>query len=388
MKRSLVALILCALPGAWGCVGASKSSNPLSPTVSGPIPGVGISAPEPMAPNEGARIPVDQQPVTLTVQNATTTGVRPLFYRIDIATDTGFTNKVFSRDNIAPGADGRTSLRLPDALTPERSYYWRAQALDGANEGPISRFQNFTVFTPIVIGRPVAISPAGNVTIAGNRPTFVIGNAPRTGPAGAITYTIEISQSESFSDPMRWTVGESAGQTSFAQPQDLAAGKQFFWHVRASDPTTTGSFSDTAVFKTPAAPPAGGGGGGGGSGSGGGSGDIKCATLNESCAQDIVNGTAAEYPALTAVFGSDQAATDAATQLLLRIIWHLNKAGFTAGRQRNPSGIISGDKLTIFIGGSVHAYDVFSLGFAGRATTVQFLEVFPPSYIAEGGLPD
>src|SRR5512142_170622 len=91
---------------ATGC-GTSKSSNPLSPTVAGPIPGVNITAPNPVTPSSGAKIAVDQQPLTLTVENSATSGVRPLNYVFEVATDADFTNKVFSRDGVAPG-DGKT----------------------------------------------------------------------------------------------------------------------------------------------------------------------------------------------------------------------------------------------------------------------------------------
>ena len=71
------------------------------------------------------------------------------------------------------------------------------------------------------------------------------------------------------------------------------------------------------------------------------------------------------------------------------MIWHLQLAGFQAGRQKNPSGAISGDKMTIFVDGAWHAFDVFrSVGTAGFATEVIFLEVFPPSTLADGGIPD
>src|SRR5690349_21138641 len=81
----------------------SKSSNPLSPTVAGPIPGVDISSPKMLEPTAGTKIAVDKQPITLLIENASTTGVRPLTYTFDVATDANFTNKVFTRDKITPG---------------------------------------------------------------------------------------------------------------------------------------------------------------------------------------------------------------------------------------------------------------------------------------------
>ena len=58
------------------------------------------------------------------------------------------------------------------------------------------------------------------------------------------------------------------------------------------------------------------------------------------------------------------------------MIWHLKLAGFEAGRQKNPSGAISGDKLTVFLEGKWVAYDCFSsVGTPGKATPVIFLNV-------------
>src|SRR5260221_730021 len=79
-----------------GCV-STKSSNPLSPTVAGPIPGVNITAPSLVQPGAGARVASDQQPITLMVDNASTSGVRPLTYTFEVAMDTGFANRVFTK---------------------------------------------------------------------------------------------------------------------------------------------------------------------------------------------------------------------------------------------------------------------------------------------------
>jgi hypothetical protein len=93
--------------------------------------------------------------------------------------------------------------------------------------------------------------------------------------------------------------------------------------------------------------------------------------------------TAREFSNLTAVFGSEGEAVGAADQLLRRTIWHLQLAGFNAARQKNPSGAISSDKVSIFIDGGWHCYDIFSLGSAGRATTVQFIEVPLPNPVQD-----
>jgi len=255
MCRSVVsALGLCAAALSLTACQASKSSNPLSPSVAGPIPGVNITAPTPLTPSVGSKIAVDQQPLTLMVQNASTSGVRPLSYLFEVATDSAFTNKVFSRDSIAPG-DGQTSLRLPDPLATGRTYYWHARAQDGANTGDYSAAANFNVFTPIVIGAPVPQAPGPNATVANVRPAFTVADAPHSGPIGAITYQIELSDSDSFANKIAtWTTPEQANQTTLTPSQDLSYGSTFFWHVRAADPTTVGPWSATEAFATPAPP--------------------------------------------------------------------------------------------------------------------------------------
>jgi hypothetical protein len=250
MRRPPRALAVVAALAAGAC-SAAKSSNPLTPTVAGPIPGVSITAPRVMQPSIGSKISADQQPITLTVGNASTSGVRPLSYVFDVAADAGFTNKVFTREGIVPGDGGQTTIRLPDALASERSYFWRARAQDGANTGPYTSAASFNVFTPIVIGAPGLISPLNDVTVNSVRPRFSFSNASRSGPVGAITYSVQVSASPAFSPSAVWTVGEQPGQTNLDAPSDLPAGTQFFWRVVASDPTTKGPFSVTASFRTP-----------------------------------------------------------------------------------------------------------------------------------------
>jgi hypothetical protein len=119
-----------------------------------------------------------------------------------------------------------------------------------------------------------------------------------------------------------------------------------------------------------------------------GPGHVEPGDLSEKRAMQVIVGTYAEFPHLSAVMGSESDAVGAADQLLLRTIWHLQIAGFQAGRQRNPSNALSSDKVTILINGGWHAYDIYSLGVAGRATTVHFMEVWPASHVPHGGIPD
>jgi hypothetical protein len=252
-KLSMLLVLAPVLFAGAGCT--SKSANPLSPEVAGPIPGVNITPPTPVEP-KGTKVPVDKQPVTLVVQNAATNGPRPLSYVFEVATDAGFANKVLERTGIAPG-EGRTTMRLPDPLATGRSYYWRARAEDGANTGPFSAPASFDVFTPIVIESPQLVSPAHNTRVTSLRPTVTFNNAPRSGPVGPISYQIEIADTDTFANKLAdWTIAEPPGnQTSAQLPQDGQYGQYVFWHVRALDPTTTGPWSNIQAFWMPEAPP-------------------------------------------------------------------------------------------------------------------------------------
>jgi hypothetical protein len=271
IRRACFALGVCTAIVALTACETSKSSNPLSPSVAGPIPGVEITAPKVLEPSVGAKIAADEQPVSLLIENASSSGVRPLSYVFEVATDAGFTNKVFQREAITPGEGGRTTLRLPDPLATGRSYFWRARAEDGANTGPFSTAANFAVFTPIVIETPEPVAPAMNATVSTLRPQFVVNNARHAGPVGALSYTLEIADSFTFANKVAtMTIGEQPNQTRFDLNTDLRYSGVYYWHVRAGDSTTSGPFSSTFAFAVGSAPapepvpipPSGGGGGG------------------------------------------------------------------------------------------------------------------------------
>jgi hypothetical protein len=75
--------------------------------------------------------------------------------------------------------------------------------------------------------------------------------------------------------------------------------------------------------------------------------------------------------------------------MVQRMIWHLALGGFTAGRQKNPSGAISSDKLAVVILTEQRAFDVFrSFDSFDKQMVVQMLEVFPSNLQADPGISD
>jgi hypothetical protein len=153
--------------GLAGCE-AAKSSNPTSPTVAGPIPGVNITAPALIEPAQGFKFKESEQPIRLVVQNATSSGVRPLTYTFEVAADSGFSTKVFSRSSVAPG-DGRTSVQI-DRLEIGRAYYWRAWAEDGANTGATAT-AGFEIYPKPAVNAPAPVSPINNEVVGSPTPT-------------------------------------------------------------------------------------------------------------------------------------------------------------------------------------------------------------------------
>ena len=114
-----------------GCE-AKKSETPLSPSVAGPIPGVEISTPRLIEPSMGAKLKDAQQPIRLMIENSNTSGVRPLAYTFEVASDTNFSSKVFGRGSVPPGGDGKTSVA--DRPARDRAHVFLAGSRGGRCE--------------------------------------------------------------------------------------------------------------------------------------------------------------------------------------------------------------------------------------------------------------
>jgi len=253
-------LLLLALGGCQ----TSKSSSPTAPTVAGPIPGVTISAPVLLQPSQGFKFKESEQPIKLVVQNATTNGVRALSYTFEVAADTAFNTKVFSRSSVPPG-DGKTTVTL-DRLEIGRTYYWRAWAEDGANTGTTST-AGFEIYPKASVGAPTAASPANNEQVATVTPTIIAGNAVTAGPVGFLSYEFQVATNQAFTALVAaGIVNEGSGHTAF-NSSPLAGGTTFFWRVRAGDSESISAWSNVQTFRTtptappPPPPPPGGGGG-------------------------------------------------------------------------------------------------------------------------------
>ena len=244
----LPAVLALALAGCE----ASKSSNPLSPSVAGPIAGVNITQPKLLEPTQGFKFKESQQPIKLLIENASSSGVRPLTYLFEVATDNTFTNKVYARSGVPQGDGGRTQVII-EKLDLGRVYYWRARAEDGANTGSYST-ASFDVLPRALLNAPTLVRPINGAPTTSRRPELVIGYAERNETIGSVQYQFQVTTDPAFSSVVsHGLVVEGGGNTGFTPSADLAANTLHFWRVRATDFETTSGWSTTQSFRTPAA---------------------------------------------------------------------------------------------------------------------------------------
>jgi hypothetical protein len=194
-----------------------------------------VTTPRLLLPATNTLVSNKSQPVTLTVLNALVTKPGGTTYTFEVATDVAFASKVQTKDGVAEGSSGQTSVTL-DTLAPATDYYWHARATSGGTTGVFSAAFRFTVGAAITINAPVPIAPL-NGTQTGPRPTLRLVNATRTGPAGAITYKFEISTVSTFASILvSSTIAESGNnETDFVPAVDLPSTGTLFWRATAID---------------------------------------------------------------------------------------------------------------------------------------------------------
>jgi hypothetical protein len=232
---NLLPVCLAALILAAGC----SKSTPVSPSAA-TAPGTdssltgSVTTPRPLTPAAGATIANLAQPVTLAIQNAIVTKPGSTTYTFEVATDAAFGAKVQTKDGVAEGTGGQTSIKL-DTLAAAKDYYWHARATAGGTTGVFGSAFKFTIGPAIAINAPVPIAPV-NGAATGARPALRATNATRTGPAGAISYRFEIANTASFSSILvSGTNSEGVNETGFIPPADLPIQATLFWRVTAID---------------------------------------------------------------------------------------------------------------------------------------------------------
>jgi hypothetical protein len=205
--------------------------------------GVTLTSPSLVTPTANQQFKNVEQPVTLTIKNAVTSGTTALTYTFEVASDAAFGTKVFSKDGVAAGS-GTTALKI-DKLPANKTYFWRARAQSGSLAGPYSEVRSFGIGPEVILAQPVNGDPQPNATV-GEQPTLNVNNVGRSGPNGPIFYRFEISDTAAFGSVIySATVAERTDRpfTGHDVTTKLVE-RTYFWRVTATDPAN-------AVTSTP-----------------------------------------------------------------------------------------------------------------------------------------
>jgi len=246
---------LCAL--ALGCQKASPTrpsgvdtASADAASVTDARTGVTIIAARPAAPNAGEQIAWAKQPITLSVTNGVTTSASALTYTFEVSSDPAFGKLDASKAGVAAGAGGKTSVTL-DKLAGGKTYYWRTLVTAPSGPGPYSAVRNFVVCPEVVLGTPVLNSPVGGASAVAPV-ALAIAKVARTGPAGTITYTVDVAADSGFNSIVFNTeiTEQSGDQTVVIAPLTGSNGQAFFWRAKATDKTNsiTTPYSATGNF--------------------------------------------------------------------------------------------------------------------------------------------
>src|SRR5258708_5984119 len=163
---------ICALALLVATTACTKTSptRPSDGTASGATTsvtdattGITLTSPSLITPTVNQQFKNVEQPITLTIKNAVTSGSTALTYTFEVASDAAFATKVFSKDGVVAGS-GTTALKI-DKLTPNKSYFWRARAQSGSLAGPNTDVRGFGIGPEVILNQPVNGDPQPKATM-------------------------------------------------------------------------------------------------------------------------------------------------------------------------------------------------------------------------------
>jgi hypothetical protein len=195
-----------------------------------------LKKPVPRLPKNAAW--VDLAP-TLTWR-ANPAGVRPAYYKIQIAKDTLFTAPF---EDQTPNRTPSYAVTNAAGLVENTVYYWRVQACNAFDEcGPYGPMRRFRTLPP----PPTLVSPANASTAASLTPTFEWTDASAYG-----VYQIQVTSKSNMKGGLA-----KVSATTFTPAEALKPNTLYYWRVRPTVPGKKFSsiWSEVWTFTTPAAP--------------------------------------------------------------------------------------------------------------------------------------
>jgi cyclophilin family peptidyl-prolyl cis-trans isomerase len=178
------------------------------------------------APNAG-RITLDSNLIWSSVAGA-------VLYRLDIATDSNFTNMVFSNEI------GASSYKLTTVQLGLKKYFWRVSSNNGGYRSAFSPTRSFVTSVSI----PTLVYPANSAT---NLPGNV--TLKWSPVAGAVSYHVQVATNALFTQTA--LVFDQKGITdTVKQMTALQLSKKHYWRVAAETPDYEGAFGLQWNFTT------------------------------------------------------------------------------------------------------------------------------------------
>lgn len=161
-------------------------------------------------------------PLTPTLVWAASSGAAT--YTLEAASDSGFTNIVFSQVGITI-----TSYKPGAPVAQGITVYWRITAVN-AGGNTVASNAPFTFTTVVLPPGPFTLSaPANSATGVALQPTF-----SWAASTGAATYTLEVATDSGFASPVVSQSGLVA--TNFMPGAPLTSGTNYYWRVTAVNP--------------------------------------------------------------------------------------------------------------------------------------------------------
>jgi hypothetical protein len=194
---------------------------------SGPVP---PPAPQLISPPNGAA----NQPVALTLRwNSAPTATS---YRVQLATDSAFTNLVLDDSTLTDTMRAATSL----TLTNDTRYYWRVRARNAGGSGPYSGVYSFTTIVALP-AQVNLISPAHGATVGADSVLCVWACSTPS----ATNYWFERATDSLFTTNR---IMDSTLTDTSAVTRQMVTNTTYWWRVRAKNAAGWGPFSVARKF--------------------------------------------------------------------------------------------------------------------------------------------
>lgn len=200
----------------------------------------------PAAPADGADVGTSLP--ELKVNNASDPNNDLLTYTFEIYADSDLTVMVVEAGGIAEGT-GTTSWQVPQELSENARYFWRARAFDGKLYGEwmsTAAFRVNTVDDPP--SAPVPTNPDDGTEVSTLTPALTVINAVDPDSI-SLTYNFQVALDPAFTQFVTSALGVSAGlgTTSWQVPVLLAEDVWYYWRAQADDWIIQGDWSAPSV---------------------------------------------------------------------------------------------------------------------------------------------